>query len=247
MQRIIPFLIVCLCMPSVCLALFGAGDLVTDPANTFQNTLTAARTYLSNANEAVMINQQLQQLANEAKQLATLPMSYIDQFQGLISKYYEVMNTGRQVVWTVENGVQQWNQLYDLALAGGGPGNLLQKAAAMAQQIRAASQASVQVQDVYDRLLGQRQTTIDLVKASQGASGSLQAQQATNQLLAVLGDQQASLQQLQATVGRVQVSYIMREVTAEEKTIQDAQDFMQGFRTTTPVSIGSGGGFQLPK
>jgi P-type conjugative transfer protein TrbJ len=227
-------------------AVFGIGDIVNDPLNLIQTTWTAARTLQSNTNEVLQINNQIQSLINEAKHLVSLPMSYIDQIEAELAKYYALMEEGRGMAYRVQGMAQQFEDLYNVAVTGGGSGSLLQRAQAMLRQVKAAGQTSAQAQGIYDRLFAQRATTQRLVVASQGAIGELQAQQATNQMLAVMVDQQASLQQLQATHGRLQMSYIMREVVTEEQAQMNAQQFMQGFNDTPFRGPKQGQGFALP-
>src|SRR6266849_5213689 len=75
-------------------AVFGVGDVVIDPTNLVQNTLTALRTLHTTinqatqiANEVRMITNQVQQLANEARNLAALPTSLLGDLQGQLRGY----------------------------------------------------------------------------------------------------------------------------------------------------------------
>jgi P-type conjugative transfer protein TrbJ len=240
-------LVVLCLLPRAAWAVFGIGDIVNDPLALVQTTWTAARTLVSNTNEVTQINNQIQSLLNEARQLMTLPASYIDQLEGALQQYYALLEEGRGMAYRVQGAAQQFEDLYNTAITGGGSGPLVQRAQAMLRQVKAAGRTSAEAQAVYDRLVAQQATTQRLVTASQGAVGSLQAQQATNQMLAVLADQQASLQQLQATQGRLQVSDMMREVVAAEQAQANAQQFMQGFTSETFRGPKQGHGFELPR
>jgi conjugal transfer/entry exclusion protein len=84
------------------------------------------------------------------------------------------------------------------------------------------------------------------MQASQAAPGPLAAQQATNQLLGVLADQQGALQQMQATVGRAQTGYIMREVVADEQAQYNSKVWMTDYGAGTMRGPGQGQGPKLP-
>lgn len=247
MKRTLLMLAIIVLPASGAWGIFGIGDIVNDPLNLVQTTWTAARTLQSNVNEVVQINNQVQSLLNEAKQLVALPMSYVEQIEAEIQKYYDLMNEGQAMAYRVQGMAQQFQALYDTAVTGGGTGTVLHRAQAVLRQVKAAGRVGMEAQAIYDRLLAQQTTTKRLVTASQGAVGQLQATQATNQLLAVLGDQQASLQQLTATMGRVQVSYIMREVVAEEQARLNADQWLQGWPTGGFRGPGQGQGPRLPE
>jgi len=67
-----------------------------------------------------------------------------------------------------------------------------------------------------------------LVNASQGAVGSLQAQQATNQLLALSIKQQLQVQSLLAAQGRAQALNDANNAEAEEEGRAAFQTFLGG-------------------
>ena len=71
---------------------FGIGDIVLDPTNLVQTTLTAARTLQSNTNEVLQLNQAVQGYIQDAKAFVALPMSYIDQVSSLYGQYNNALN-----------------------------------------------------------------------------------------------------------------------------------------------------------
>ncbi|MGE3538673.1 MAG: P-type conjugative transfer protein TrbJ [Candidatus Tectimicrobiota bacterium] len=224
-------------------ALFGVGDIVFDPTNLLQNTLTAVRTLQSNLNEATqlandvrMIANQVQQLAHEAQNLATLPLSLWQDLQAELHTYTRLLQQAQGLSFQLSQIPDQMAQLYRTA---GRPATssaaLLQQATRWTAQLQQASATALQAQSVWERLSGQ-QTRLQLaLSASERAGGNLQVSQATNQLLGLLAEQQSSLQQILAASGRAEASLLALQAAQEEAARANAAHFMDGFTTMTPV------------
>ncbi|MGE3537832.1 MAG: P-type conjugative transfer protein TrbJ [Candidatus Tectimicrobiota bacterium] len=231
-------------------ALFGVGDIVFDPTNLLQNTLTALRTLQSNLNEATQIahqvrmvaNQvqqltnQVQQLAHEAQNLATLPLSLWQDLQAQLQTYTALLHQAQGISFQLNQVPAQIAQLYATA---GQPARssaaLLQQASRWTQQLQQASATAMQVQSVWERLTGQQTRLQRALTASDTAGGNLQVSQATNQLLGVLAEQQGSLQQMLAASGRAEASLLALQAAQDEAARAQAAHFMDGFTTMTPV------------
>ena len=82
---------------------------------------------------------------------------------------------------------------------------------------------------VVENVQSDAQTLSELVGRSQGADGALQAQQATNQLLALTAKQQFQIQNLMAAQYRAESVEAARRVQAEQEA-----------RTATKKFLGSG-------
>jgi len=224
-------------------ALFGVGDIVFDPTNLIQNTLTAIRTLQSNLNEATqiandvrMIANQVQQLANEALNLATLPLSLLQDLQAQLQGYAAVLRQAQGLSFQLSAVAAQYEQLYGTV---GQPARssaaLLQQASQWTQQLRQASATAMQVQSVWERLTGQQVQIQLALTASDTAGGNLQVSQATNQLLGVMAEQQGSLQQILAASSRAEASLLAMQAAQDEAARANAAHFMDGFTTMTPV------------
>ena len=242
MKKALALLVLLLC-PQVGYCIFGIGDITFDPTNFAQNTMTAFRSLQSNINEATQIQNQIRGYVQQARHLVSLPMSYVDQITGLYQEYNNTLNQARGIAYTVQNGVRQFEQLYETTVNGTMP--LMQRAQAMLQQIRASGAAATQMTAIFDRLCAEQATVATLQAASQAAPGTLAAQQATNQLMGVLAEQNASLQQMQATVGRVQIGYVMRQTVAEEQAQQNVNQYLQA-PEPMPWTSRPSKGFALP-
>lgn len=218
-----------------------------DPTNLAQNTLQAVRSLISNANEVTQIQNQVRSLANEARQLVSLPLSLVNEIDAAIQGYTALLNQGRGMAYSLTSAVHQFESLY----SGGFGGNttFLQRAQRMLGQIREAGRLGTQATAIFERLCLQQERVGQLTAASQAAVGSLQAQQAGNQLQAVLAEQQISIQGILATDQRLKISQLMEEVVTREKAYENAQRYVQGLGLMVkPVAgPGVGGGVTLPE
>jgi P-type conjugative transfer protein TrbJ len=227
-------------------AIFGVGDVVFDPTNLIENAATALRAAQSNANEAMQIQQNITSLANQARHLMSLPQSWIADITQAINGYYDILQQGRGLTFQVQGVAQQFEQLYQTASTGNLQGSAT-RLQAMLMQIREAGRVAAQAQAVFDRLCGQQASMQQMVNASQAAMGEMQVGQATNQLLGALGEQQASLQQIAAATGRVQLSVAMRQTIAEETAQQNATLWLATWPTQGFRGPGQGQGQKLPE
>ena len=210
-----------------------------------QETLTAIRSYTSNINEVQMLQQNIVSLANEAKMLLTLPLNLVNEIDGAIRGYTDLLNQGRGIVYQVQALAQQFEDLYSQAVSGGN-GTFLQRAQRMLGQVREAGRVATTASAVFDRLCAQQTRIGQLAAASQAAVGTLQAQQAANQLTAVLAEQQVSVQQLLATEHRLQISERMRQLVLEEHAAQNMTQFLDGMTVERVRGPGEGRGLAAP-
>jgi P-type conjugative transfer protein TrbJ len=226
-------------------AVFDGANFGQNVLNLAQNTMTALRSFTSNINEVTQIQNQLTSLANDAKQLTVLPLSLVTEINTAIGEYTSLLNQGQGMAFTVQASVDQFEALYKTATSS--DGNFLQRAQRLADQVRQAGQVATMASSVFTRLCAQQNRVGQLLAASQGAVGSLQAEQASNQLLGVMAEQQISVQELLATNHRLQLSEAMRQLVLEERAQANAQAWVQGLETVPLRGPGEGKGFTLPE
>jgi len=179
---------------------------VFDPSNYTQNVLTAARTLQQ-------INQQVQQLQNEArmllnmdKHLSRIDFPQLDQLRQRLQDIDRLMGQAQGIDFRVDQLDQRYRQLFpdsfDTTLRRD------QRVAAARQRLdneMASFRQTMGVQSqIVENVRDDAQTLGAIVARSQSAEGSLQAQQATNQLLALATKQQFQLQNLMAAQFRSQ-------------------------------------------
>jgi P-type conjugative transfer protein TrbJ len=87
---------------------------------------------------------------------------------------------------------------------------------------------------VVENVQGDSRLLAELVGQSQGAAGALQAQQATNQLLALATQQQFQLQALMASQFRVEAMNEARRAQAESEARERTLRFLGSGRAYTP-------------
>jgi P-type conjugative transfer protein TrbJ len=209
---------------------------VFDPSNYAQNVLTAARTL-------TQINQQVQQLQNEAQMLTNMGrnLSRIDfpqlgQLQQRLQQIDRLMGQAQSIDFRVDQLDAQFRQLF--------PGNLGQalsrdqRVAAARTRLDAAMSAFRQTMGVQsliiDNVRSDAQALADIVTRSQGAEGSLAAQQATNQLLALTAQQQLQIQNLMAAQFRGQAIDQAERAQIEAESRDGVRRFLGSGSAYTP-------------
>ncbi|MDT9598596.1 P-type conjugative transfer protein TrbJ [Sphingosinicella rhizophila] len=209
---------------------------VFDASNYAQNLLTAARTLQQ-------VNQQIQSLQNEAQMLTNMSkhLSKIDfpQLQQISQKLQAVdrlMGQAQGIDFKIDELDTKLRALYpdafdralrsDTRVAGA-------KARLDAAMDGFKRTMTVQAQ-VVENVRDDAQTLAALVAKSQGAEGSLQAQQATNQLLALTAKQQFQLQSMMAAQFRGEALEQARRVQAEQEGRAATRRFLGTGQAYTP-------------
>ena len=191
------------------------GGMVFDPSNYAQNVLTAARTLQS-------VNQQIRQLQNEAQMLVAMSknLERIDfpQLEALKRKLAEIdrlMGRAQAIDFRVDQLDDTFQSLFPKDFASAMQTDTrVRDARARLDASMDAFRTTMTVQaKVVENVRSDTQALADIVARSQGAEGSLQAQQATNQLLALTAKQQFQLQHLMAAQFRSEAVEEARRAT----------------------------------
>ncbi|MGF7150105.1 P-type conjugative transfer protein TrbJ [Sphingomonas zeicaulis] len=209
---------------------------VFDSANYAQNLLTAARTLQQ-------INQQIQSLQNEAAMIANMDRNLeridfpqLDQITQSLVAIDRLMREARGIDFDLDQLETRFRAMF--------PGSF-DAALRTDDRVREARQRldtamsgyrhamTVQAQVVED-VRADAQALADIVGASQNASGSLQAAQATNQLLALTAKQQLQLQQMMAAQYRSETLDRARRTQAEREAKDATTRFLGDGRAYTP-------------
>lgn len=192
---------------------------VFDGANYSQNLLTAVRTLQ-------MINNQVEQLQNEArmlvnmdKHLERMDYSSLAQLDSALGQIDRLMREAEGIAYEVQAAEEAFARSYPEAyqdtvtsdeLAADARQRWLYSMDAFRQALRAQSHIAQSIAADRD-LLG------SLVVESQSAVGTLQAQQAANQLIALSVQQGANTQQLLAALSRAEALDRARAAAAQEQ------------------------------
>jgi P-type conjugative transfer protein TrbJ len=174
--------------------------VVFDPSNYSQNILTAARTLQQINNQITMLQNQAQSLINQAKNLTTIGFPELAAITQTIQQIDKLMAQAQQIQFRVATLDQQFKSMFPTSF-----NQLLTNnqhavdARARLDTSMAAYKQTMTVQaQVVENIAADETTLTGIVARSQGAQGALQAQQATNQLLALVAKQQFQLQNLMA-------------------------------------------------
>lgn len=189
----------------------GAGMLASAPAsaqmsvfdtsNYTQNLLTAARTLQQINNQIQSLQNEAQMLVNQGKNLAKIDFPELDRLRQKLAEIDKLMGQAQGIDFRIDQLDERYRQLFpdsvDRVLKRD------QRLASAKQRLdneMAAFRQSMEVQSgIVENVRDDAQALAAIVAKSQGAEGSLQAQQATNQLLALATKQQFQLQNLMAS------------------------------------------------
>ena len=192
------------------------GGIVYDPTNYAQNVLTAARSLQQINNQIQQIQQQATSLINEAKNLASLPLSTVDVLQQQVRQTQQLLGQAQRIAYDVQNIQSAFTDRYKGTALTGSNAQMIANANARWEDSVGAFQDALQVQaGVVGNIDGARSTMNSLVSASQSATGALQAAQAGNQLLALQSQQLADLTATVVAQGRAQSRDAARQAAIE--------------------------------
>lgn len=209
---------------------------VFDSANYAQNLLTAARTLQQ-------INQQIQSLQNEArmltnmeKNLARADFPELQQLQDTLQQIDRLMGQAQGIDFRVDAMDSQFQRMFPQDFSRvlrsdervrGAHARLEASMAGFRQTMGVQSQ-------IIENVRSDATALAAITARSQGAEGSLQAQQATNQLLALTAKQQFQLQQLMAAQFRSEAIEQARRVQAGQEARAATKTFLGTGTAYTP-------------
>lgn len=204
-----------------------AWKVVFDPSNYTQNVLTAARTLEQINHQIVSLQNEAQMLINQAKNLASLPFSTLQQLQQSVQRTQQLLNEAQQLAFNVQQIDQAFQTTYGAASLSDTDLDLIEGARERWQNTVAGLQDALRVQAGVIGNIDVNQAQMSaLIGQSQSASGALQAAQAGNQLLALQGQQLADLTALVAANGRARALADAERAAAAEQGREQRQRFL---------------------
>jgi P-type conjugative transfer protein TrbJ len=210
---------------------------VFDPTNYAQNVLTAARTLTQINNQIQQLQNQAQMLTNMARNLTRIDFPQLQQLQQQLGEIDRLMGQAQGIDFRVDQLDQQFRQLFprnfDQLLRSD------QRVAMARARLDAAMSAYRQTMGVQSRIVdnvrSDAQALAEIVGRSQGAEGSLQAQQATNQLLALTAKQQLQIQNMMAAQFRAQAIDQAERAQVVRESRNASRRFVGDGRAYTPL------------
>lgn len=203
------------------LSLFGppvhAQWAVIDASNLAQNMLTAARALQQINNQIQSLQNEAQMLENMGRNLQSLNMSSLGSMTSALSQINGLMNQAEGISFNVSATDAAFQQQFPSSYgASVTTDQSLSDARTRWQNSMSAYRQTMLIQAQVDQNVQADASTLsDLVTASQGAVGSLQAQQAANQLVALVAKQQMQIQTLMAAQSRAEALDQARKAQAE--------------------------------
>ena len=221
---------------TLCIRPAAAQWAVIDGSNLAQNTLTAARALEQINNQVQQLQNQVVMLANEARNLTNLNYSSLDQLNSTMAQISALMDQAQGIAFNVTATQSAFAQQYPQAYSASATGDqLMADARQRWQNSMNAFQQTMTVQaQVATNVEADTGTLSTLVNTSQGAVGSLQAQQATNQLLALSIKQQLQIESLMAAQYRAQALEAARNAESDEQARTAFQKFIGDGHAYTP-------------
>ncbi len=200
---------------------------VFDPSNYAQNALAAARALQQINNQIQALQNQATMLERMARNLKQVGFPEVQKLNQSLLAIDRLMGQGQGISFKAGDLDAQFDRLFP----GGGVGNLTSAQLAVDAKTRldAATAAFRQTMAVQSQVVTAVQedapTLAALMARSQGAEGSLQAAQATNQLLALAAKQQFQIENMMAAQFRAQAVEQQRRA----QSARDAREATQRF------------------
>ena len=200
---------------------------VFDPSNYAQNVLQAARTLQQVNQQITSLQNEAQMLMNQARNLASLPHSSLQQLQQNVQRTQQLLSQAQNIAFDVQRIDQAFQQRYGNVSLSATDRQLVDDARSRWQNTVGGLQDAMRVQaGVVGNIDTNRTQMSALVGQSQGATGALQATQAGNQLLALQAQQLADLTALIAANGRAAALTEAERAAAAEQGREQRRRFL---------------------
>ena len=201
--------------------------IVFDPTNYGQNVLQAARALEQITNQITSLQNEAQMLINQARNLASLPYSSLQQLQRSVQRTQQLLGQAQNIAYDVEQIDQAFQSQYANVSMSASDTQLIADAKTRWKNTVAGLQDAMRVQaGVVDNIDTNRGEMSELVDRSQSATGALQATQAGNQLLALQAQQLADLTAVMAANGRAQALGDAERAAAAEQGREQRRRFL---------------------
>ncbi len=211
--------------------------IVFDPSNYAQNVLTAARTLEQINHQITSLQNEASMLINQARNLASLPYSALQQLQQNVQKTQALLSQAQNIAFNVQQIDQMFTQKYGNVSMSATDQQLVADARSRWQNTVGGLQDAMRVQaGVVGNIDTNRMQMSNLVSQSQGATGALQATQAGNQILALQSQQLSDLVALISANGRASALTEAERSAAAEQGREQRRRFLTPGAGYTPGS-----------
>ena len=209
---------------------------VFDPTNYAQNLLTASRALQQVNNEIQSLQNEATMLQNMAKNLKTFNVSSLSKINSDLAQINSLIAQAKGISTSITQTQAvfqaQFPGTYSAAVS---TNTLVSGAQARWQSTIGSYQQTLLVQAQIDQALQSDAATVNSVlSASEGTQGTLGAQQAANQLLALSTKQQMQVEALMAAQYRAEAVDAARKVEAEAAGQAATAQFLGSATAYTP-------------
>lgn len=214
----------------------ASARIVFDPTNYAQNLLQAARALEQVQNQVKSLQNEAQMLTNMALNLKQLDVTSLGEITSALRRIDRLMSQAEGIAFGVQETTvalqRQFPKEYDTAAT---TNEAVTDALDRWHSSMDAYRHTMTVQaQVVENVQADSATLAQLVAASDSAVGSLQAQQATNQLVALSAKQQLQIQNLMAAQYRAEALDQARKAEAEQAARTATDRFLGPGHAYTP-------------
>ncbi|MBY0511385.1 MAG: P-type conjugative transfer protein TrbJ [Rhodospirillaceae bacterium] len=208
---------------------------VFDASNYAENVLQAARALTQINNQIQALQNQAAQIQQGAANLQRMDYNAVQQITNALQSVESLMGQAQGITFNVNETNDTFRRLYpdeyDAAVTNN---QLVLDARSRWRTSMDGYRHTMTVQSqVVENVQSDRQLLADLVAQSQGSVGALQAQQATNQLLALSNKQQLQIQNMLAAQFRAEAIEQARNAASQEQSRAATKRFL-GTRSFYP-------------
>lgn len=200
-----------------------------------------AKAIISNLNEAMMIKNQVQQLANDLKNLTKLDFDILDDYSQNMNDLFSKMGEVHGLMQELGDLEAKFEELYpDFnnqigAFDGQKASEAINTALDESREMMLGAAKVGQV--VLENLPKTQEQLEELIADSQGAVGILQATQAGNQINATISGNLMTLNSMMTNFVQAYTSFIQKENLKEAVSIQRGEKFMEGETPSTHPAV----------
>ncbi len=209
--------LVAITVPSLAPPRARAQVTVYDPSNYAQNVMTAARALQQVNNQITALQNQAQMLSQQALHLKTLDYSALAPMRDALQQLDGLMSKADGIALDLRATEMALGQMFSALDPAATTGQVSARARDQAAAALEAYRRTLMVQaQVAQNIQADAPLIANLVSESQGSAGSLQAQQAANQLQALAIKQDQQLQSLMVVQYRADALERARQAQALE-------------------------------
>lgn len=208
---------------------------VFDASNYAQNLLSAARALEQINHQIASLQNEAKMIQQQARQLEKLDFSGVAKLDANFRKIEALIDQAKGIGFKADQLDRQVTRLFPGTATGGARTDRLAAARARLDGAFGALRGAIAVQaQVVENVQADRELLAQLLDRSDNAVGGLQAQQATNQLLALAAQQQFQLQAMLAGQQRAEAIAAARNAQAEIDGQAATRRFLGDGRAYTP-------------